>query len=114
MTLILEPEGKQTTHFYDDANQKRITTEGTRPNERITTYTYDRAGNLETIAYPDGTVARYTYDLDGNRVGEEEFGPEGATTLSTAQVRALQEASAFDTAGVQVLASDGAQAPAAR
>ena len=39
------------------------------------TYSYDRAGRLIEVHYPNGSIVRYSYDKAGNRL---------STTVSTA------------------------------
>jgi RHS repeat-associated protein/uncharacterized repeat protein (TIGR01451 family) len=39
------------------------------PKDRLTDFTYDAAGNLTAITYPDGSQESFTYDIFGNLTG---------------------------------------------
>ena len=47
-------------------NLARVTT----PDGARTTYLYNEENLLSRIKYADGAVVRYTYDANGNRIGE--------------------------------------------
>ena len=42
-----------------------------------TTYTYDDAGRLTQVVYPNGKTITYTYDKAGNLVTRQVSAPEG-------------------------------------
>ena len=44
----------------------------TTPDGARTTYLYNEENLLSRIKYADGAVVRYTYDANGNRIGEED------------------------------------------
>ena len=44
----------------------------TAPDGARTTYLYNEENLLSRIKYADGAVVRYTYDANGNRIGEED------------------------------------------
>lgn len=107
LTEKVEPKGK-TTYTYTDIQQLDTMTE---PNGRVTTYTYDKAGNrksqqvifadskttidytynnqnrlTDTVENRDGTIIKtsYTYDANGNqtRVSEKNEST-GKTVVDT-------------------------------
>jgi RHS repeat-associated protein len=59
-----------TTYTYDDAGQLE-TVES--PNGTLLTYEYDDAHNLLSIADNDGNTIEYGYDLNGNRTSEDIY-----------------------------------------
>ncbi len=58
-----------TTNFYYDNTGKMKTV--TLPGSRNITYTYTDAGLLQKITDNSGNYIVYTYDLNGNKTGEE-------------------------------------------
>ncbi|NWG12949.1 MAG: tandem-95 repeat protein [Acidobacteria bacterium] len=48
-----------TNYTYDALNRLASVTD---PDGNTTTYTYDNVGNQATVAYPNGTIAAYTFD----------------------------------------------------
>jgi RHS repeat-associated protein len=59
--------GADTAYTYDSngrmADESR--TIGSAPSAYVTAYVYDRQGNMLTLTYPDGAVARYSYNTGG-------------------------------------------------
>jgi RHS repeat-associated protein len=59
------------TVYTTDTGSDRVE-EWTAPSPRVTKYTYDGAGNLETQTNPDGNETTYTYDADNEPIKVEE------------------------------------------
>ncbi|MDF2540146.1 MAG: repeat-associated core domain protein, partial [Herbinix sp.] len=65
-------------YTYDPASNQLSKTEG----KGTTTYTYDSLNRISTVSEPDGKVTTYTYDGAGNRKAEKvEKGLAGAVIL---------------------------------
>jgi YD repeat-containing protein len=55
---MTDPNGLVTTFTYDPRGRIKTVTRG----GRLTTYNYDKVGNLTSVIWPDGTQATYGYD----------------------------------------------------
>jgi RHS repeat-associated protein len=92
--------GASVAYTYDDLNRLSTVVDNNLPGQNTTTYTYDPASNVATVAYPNGLQAKFTYDtlnrltelstppvadykytlgLTGNRTGSTE---QGGRTLA--------------------------------
>jgi RHS repeat-associated protein len=83
-------------HYTFDANSNRTSMEVRRPNletpdlddfnSGLYQYGYDARNQLTSAAYPDGSVATYTYDGAGNRLSlstdPDGVGPQAAVVLN--------------------------------
>ena len=95
---VVDPNGVTTTLTYDARQRLKSSTVGTSSGSLATSYTYDNAGNLTLITYPDqstltmaydaahrltrvtnalGEYIQYTLDNDGNRTGIDLYGTSG-------------------------------------
>ncbi len=61
---VTDPVGN-LTQFYSD-QQCAVPLRRTNGAGRVTNYTYATGCRLETVTFPEGNVARYTYDTRGN------------------------------------------------
>lgn len=52
------------------------------------TYTYDDAGRLTSVNYPNGTVIAYTYDPAGNLTSRTVTGGSGSSSADKTQSKA--------------------------
>jgi YD repeat-containing protein len=67
-------------------------TPGGSTTAQVTTYSYDKAGLLKSVAQPDGTVLSYTYDPAHRLIAEtDQAGNVTAYTLDNAGNRVLEE-----------------------
>lgn len=64
------------SYEYDNNGNITVVTEATPLGSKSSTYTYDKLNRLETITRSDGTNVRYTYDLRGNRVTQQDTRPQ--------------------------------------
>ncbi len=77
-TKQTSPTGGVTTYQYDDDGRVVAVTEprghlpGADPAKFTTRYTYDRAGNPETVTDPLGNVTRSTYDANNRVVAQTD------------------------------------------
>ena len=67
--------GEMTSYDYDKVGQL---TKVTFPDGRFVSYTYDAAHRLTDIADSLGNKIHYTLDLMGNKLKEEIYDPSGA------------------------------------
>ncbi|WP_020075948.1 RHS repeat-associated core domain-containing protein [Cryocola sp. 340MFSha3.1] len=84
-TSVTDAKGHRTLYGYDPAGQLVKVTEGHKSGAKpspdtnvVSTYTYDRDGNLATITDPNGHTTRYTSDPSGRTTSETN--PVGNTT----------------------------------
>ncbi|GAA2054206.1 hypothetical protein GCM10009820_13190 [Leifsonia soli] len=84
-TSLTDARGHRTLYGYDPAGQLTAVTEGYKPGAKATpdvnvvsTYAYDRDGNLSAITDPNGHTTRYTSDTAGRTTSETN--PVGNTT----------------------------------
>jgi RHS repeat-associated protein len=77
--------------YAADAGNERIQ-QWTGPTPRVTKYTYDAAGNLETQTDPNGNKTKYTHDADNEltkteapnkAIGETEYDKDGQIISQT-------------------------------
>jgi len=92
--------GTSVAYSYDDLNRLSTVVDNNLPGQNTTTYSYDSASNVATVATPNGLTAKFTYDtlnrltelstppvadykytlgLTGNRTGSTE---QGGRTLN--------------------------------
>lgn len=55
-------EGLSVDYAYDELSRLSSVTDNRLPNNKVTTYAYDDAGNLESYTYGNGVKSAYTYD----------------------------------------------------
>jgi RHS repeat-associated protein len=67
------------TYQYNQAGQKTKEVRDPGGASDTTDYVYDNLGRLSQVTLPSGTVRRYTYDLDSNRL---TIADNGTTTAS--------------------------------
>ena len=63
-----------TTHTYDEANHPYLPTQVTDPNGKVTTYTYDVAGNTIKTVVDGVTVSQFTFSLPGQTCSSVGYG----------------------------------------
>jgi len=97
LTSITYPDGSQVTYTYDELGRRTQMVDGlgtttynydllgrltdvTDPNGNHVGYEYDPLGNLTALVYPDGSVVRYSYNVDGRLVGVTDV---SGTTMYT-------------------------------
>ena len=68
--------GVSVSYTYDELNRLASVVDHRLPGQNTTTYTYDPASNLATVAYPNGLSSTFVYD-DLNRLS-----PSTATNTS--------------------------------
>jgi RHS repeat-associated protein len=56
------PNGASVAYTYDDLNRLQTVVDNRLPGQNTTTYTYDPASNVATVAYPNGLQSNFTYD----------------------------------------------------
>jgi RHS repeat-associated protein len=92
--------GASVAYSYDDLNRLSTVVDNNLPGQNTTTYSYDNASNVATVATPNGLTSKFTYDtlnrltelstppvadykytlgLTGNRTGSTE---QGGRTLN--------------------------------
>jgi RHS repeat-associated protein len=87
VTQETDPDGQVTTYAYDATGQFLASQQGP---QGTTTYQYDATpgaaayGAIESITYPDGTQAGFTYDGEGRVATMSGTGGADATALSYA------------------------------
>jgi len=59
--------GANVSYTYDGLNRLSTVVDNRLPSNNTTTYTYDNASNVATVAYPNGLTSTFTYD-ELNRV----------------------------------------------
>jgi RHS repeat-associated protein len=88
------PNGASVAYTYDDLNRLSTVVDNNLPGQNTTTYTYDPASNVATVATPNGITAKFTYDplnrlteLSTPPVADYKYtlGPTGNRTGSTEQ-----------------------------
>jgi YD repeat-containing protein len=62
-------DGASMSDAYDSLNRLSTVTDNRLTGSNVTTYTYDSASNVATVAYPNGVTSTFTYDAE-NRVTE--------------------------------------------
>ncbi|MFL6621624.1 MAG: DUF6531 domain-containing protein, partial [Sulfurifustis sp.] len=106
LTQMTDPNGLRTNYGYD--GRGRVTTITQTPSggtARITTYAYNAANNVTSVAFPDGITLTYTYnaaqqltrvadnagnridytyDLKGNRTGASTYDPSATLVRQVA------------------------------
>ncbi len=91
---VTEPEGKITTYSYDMAGnrvRKEVSNPGSVPI--VTEYTYNVSNQLMKQHTSDGTVTEYTYDANGNLIYEETVLPEEQKEEDTGLANSTQTVS---------------------
>ncbi len=100
-TTVIPPEGGTATTTITDAFGRKVEqrsyTNAGRAAYQATTYGYDQAGNLVTMADPAGNSWSWEYDKRGNRVRIDD--PDTGVTTVTYDVLD-RPASAIDARGV--------------
>ena len=56
------PNGASVAYTYDDLNRLSTVVDNNLPGQNTTTYTYDNASNVATVATPNGLQSSFTYD----------------------------------------------------
>jgi RHS repeat-associated protein len=56
------PNGASAAYTYDDLNRLQTVVDNRLPGQNTTTYTYDPASNIATVAYANGLQSNFTYD----------------------------------------------------
>jgi YD repeat-containing protein len=56
------PNGASVSYAYDELNRLSTVVDNRLPGNNTTTYTYDPASNVATVAYPNGLTSSFTYD----------------------------------------------------
>jgi RHS repeat-associated protein len=98
------PNGVNVSYTYDGLNRLSTVVDNRLPSNNTTSYTYDNASNVVTVAYPNGLTSTFTYDelnrltqlstppiakynyslgLTGNRTGSTELNEATQTTGRT-------------------------------
>ena len=54
--------GASVAYTYDDLNRLSTVVDNNLPGQNTTTYTYDNASNVATVATPNGLQSSFTYD----------------------------------------------------
>lgn len=70
LDYVIDGEGVETAYEYDGLKNKTLTIQAkdVAGEERVTQYTYDLKGQLESVTDPEGGVTDYEYDYLGNQV----------------------------------------------
>jgi len=63
------PNGVNVSYTYDGLNRLSTVVDNRLPSNNTTSYTYDNASNVVTVAYPNGVTSTITYD-ELNRLTE--------------------------------------------
>ena len=116
----LDPNGVVTNYTYDDRGRVTSITVNPGVNQSETGFTYDLAGNLTLVTFPDSSILAYAYDdahrltSITNNLGEsitytlDAMGNRTATVIkSAASVITRQQSATFDELG-RVMANIGA------
>jgi len=56
------PNGASVAYTYDELNRLGAVVDNRLPGQNTTTYTYDPASNVATVAYANGLQSNFTYD----------------------------------------------------
>jgi len=56
------PNGASVAYTYDELNRLGTVVDNRLPGQNTTTYTYDPASNVATVAYANGLQSNFTYD----------------------------------------------------
>lgn len=75
-----ESQGKITQYEYDTMGNNTTITETIDDITSITSYTYDKEGNIQTETTPEEVIYQYTYDSAGNVIKTQATDGEGTTT----------------------------------
>lgn len=75
--------GELTSYTYDGVGNLKI---ATMPDSTTTTYSYDDAHRLTSIADSQGNKISYTLDLSGNRISEDSNDANGQLTRRISRV----------------------------
>ena len=54
--------GASVAYTYDDLNRLSTVVDNNLPGQNTTSYTYDNASNVATVATPNGLQSSFTYD----------------------------------------------------
>lgn len=85
-TTVTDPNGVTTTTAYDALDRVTSVTQGGDPgttaDDRVTTYTYNRLGDLYCVKSPGGSGTEYLYDSAG-RLTELRRGMAAGTPSAT-------------------------------
>lgn len=85
---MIDANSKTTTYQYDARQRLKNVNDGGRQ----TSYTYDLAGQLRFVTWPDGTQAQYTYDNAHRLVGiTDQAGNSVTYTLDNAGNRTTDQ-----------------------
>jgi RHS repeat-associated protein len=68
--------GTSVAYTYDDLNRLSTVVDNNLPGQNTTTYSYDNASNVATVATPNGLTSTFTYDML-NRLTELSTPPVG-------------------------------------
>ena len=63
LTAVVDPVGRKTAVAYAPGSSR--VTSVTDPLGRVTTLDYDSRGNLLEARYPDNTIERHSWNIDG-------------------------------------------------
>ena len=77
--IVVNSPFLSTTYSYDDLNRLQTVID---PNGGNTTYNYDNMGNRKRVAYPNGIITYYTYDVL-NRLTQLENMRSGTGLISS-------------------------------
>jgi RHS repeat-associated protein len=83
--------GTSVAYTYDDLNRLSTVVDNNLPGQNTTTYSYDNASNVATVAYPNGLQSSFTYDMLNRLTGmttpvssyNYQLGPTGNRTSDT-------------------------------
>ena len=85
LTTVIDGVG-ETTFDYTASGEVKRETRTTNGDTSYLAYTYDGAGQIETITYPSGRVVTYERDAIGQVVKVTTMAPDGTETVLADQI----------------------------